>query len=75
MRFVAESSLRDGGNRVAVGEAIQTGKAFTLDCFALLAMTEGLARNDGGRIVIANPKGEAIQTGAFSLWIASLRSQ
>jgi hypothetical protein len=31
-------SLRDGGNIVAVGEAIQTG-GYLLDCFATLAMT------------------------------------
>jgi hypothetical protein len=49
----AELSLRD-----ASGEAIQTKKAFTLDCFArndegLARNDGGLARNDGGRIVIA----------------------
>jgi hypothetical protein len=30
------------------GEAIQTEKALTLDCFASLAMTRGVARDDGG---------------------------
>ncbi|MDR1468996.1 MAG: hypothetical protein LBT00_06855 [Spirochaetaceae bacterium] len=35
------TSLRTRGNTVAVGEAIQTGKAFTLDCFAPLATTGG----------------------------------
>ncbi|MDR1468726.1 MAG: hypothetical protein LBT00_05475 [Spirochaetaceae bacterium] len=54
------------------GEAIQTGSALTLDCFAPLAMTGGslamtagiiIARRGTG-IVIANPKGEAIQCAA-----------
>jgi hypothetical protein len=35
-------SLRNGGNTVAVGEAIQTGEALALDCFASLAMTESV---------------------------------
>ncbi|MDR1468918.1 MAG: hypothetical protein LBT00_06460 [Spirochaetaceae bacterium] len=42
-------SLRDGGNIVAVsGEAIQPGRAFTLDCFAPLAMTSGPLTMTGG---------------------------
>ncbi|MDR1470600.1 MAG: hypothetical protein LBT00_15065 [Spirochaetaceae bacterium] len=43
--------------------------ACSLDCRA--RSNERLARNDGGTIVIANPKGEAIQRRRPSRWIAA----
>jgi ribosomal protein L34 len=60
-RFVAESSLRTRGNIVAVGEAIQTEKTLTLDCFGLRPRNDGRARrNDGLLVLVRTVRGWAV---------------
>ncbi|MDR1468216.1 MAG: hypothetical protein LBT00_02860, partial [Spirochaetaceae bacterium] len=54
------------------GEAIQMGRAFTLGCFAPLAMTGGLLAMTGSVVIARRVAAKQSRWGGPSPWIASL---